>query len=108
MRYPKGFLKINNLEIKELAYRVVNSQEHCLRCNVLSNVSTIGANLYNFICDVCRLDDINVGIMDTPFEELHDGFDFRGRFPKIPHTVNDMNLQMPGPIDPLYDPEDSK
>ena len=96
MKQPKGFLKINNTEVKELLYRPVNSLEACLRCNVLSNVSIIGANLYNFVCDICRKDDQE--------------WDFRKREGGISYTIgameNDILAQNENEEDPYGRSED--
>ncbi len=70
-RMVKGFLKVNNLEIKEGLYRAVNEPTECLRCSVIENASTIGANLIHFVCDYCRLD-----LQDWDYAKRQDGISY--------------------------------
>lgn len=54
-RPPKGFLKINTLE--EIEMLMPEGSSNCQRCNKFEQMSLIGRNLFNFVCDSCRNDD---------------------------------------------------
>ncbi len=75
----EGFLTVNNLESKE-AYVYKQDVRVCERCDTTEKQSLIGSVLVHFVCEYCRHDDGE--------------WDFVGKYPRIPITVEAMEAQL--------------